>query len=185
MPIQLKPYPTWGYDETKERIEAISKGNVRAFARVGYLLGGRLSELFEITPERVGVEDDFVSVIMRTRKVSGTAFREVINIRTDENNYVNQLLHFKKKKYDNFQEYIGYKRTAIEKHLNNELGTVPHGLRHLRATHMGKQQIPSKIHQSTAPYLKYYFGWTKLETASYYIDNLTVEDIKSHYFKQT
>lgn len=186
MPIQLEPYPTWSYQETLQRIQAIENPNLKSFAKIGYLLGGRISELLELSPEKIKIMDaGLVSAILRTRKVdSKAAFRELINVSLDEPVYVNELTRFKESGKANIQEMVYYSSRWIEYKLKEQLGTIPHGLRHLRATHMGKQLIPSKIHQPTALYLKRYFGWTKLETASSYIDNLTTEDIISHYLRQ-
>ena len=185
MPLMLEPYPTWNYQETMYRIGNIESQKLKMFARIGYLLGGRLSELLELSPDKISIDEGLIFATLRTRKVRKKSWRELINVIEDEPFYTNQLIHFKEKDYDTIQNYVTFKRTWLEKNLRKELGTVPHGLRHLRATHMGKQLIPSKIHQATAPYLKNYFGWEKLETASFYIDKLTTSEIIQHYRKQT
>lgn len=181
-------HPSWNYQETIEKITSIKDTGVQEYAKIGYVLGARITELLTMKPQYISLNNGIIHATVNTLKTrkGKYIFRELLNIFEDEPFYCNALTKFYYKGFNslNLQDYlhIGGKR-SVELKLKSELGIVPHSLRHLRATHMGKNKIPSAIHQNNAPYLKRYFGWANIAMADIYIDKLTTQEIIEHYQK--
>lgn len=181
-------HPSWNYQETIQKISQIPQINLQDFAKIGYLLGGRLTELLKICPENIQIKNGIIHTTINTLKTrkGKYIYREILNVINDEPFYCIPLIAFSQQKKANYtlEEYleIGGKRN-IQAKLKQEIGIVPHSLRHLRATHMGKKKIPSAIHQNSGPYLKHYFGWSNINMADIYIDKLTTEEIIEQYEK--
>ena len=178
-------YHHFDYPEMLSFIKKIPDYRIQTFARIGYLLGGRITELLSLTSKQVRIKDDLIIATIRTLKTrrGEYIYRDLPNVINDEKYYSQALVDFQQTTpTTTLQEYVelGGVRN-IELKFIKTLGQVPHSLRHVRATHMGHAWIPSKIHQPTAAYLKYYFGWANIATANEYIDNLTIQDILIRY----
>ena len=179
-------HPGWNYHETVDAIQFITDTGVQDYAKIGYLLGGRIMENLTITPEKIIVNDGVVVTSINTLKTKrgNYIYRDLPNVIHEEPFYTKPLIDFAQYRDQTItlKEYLGIGgKRSIELKFQKEIGIVPHSLRHLRATHMGKSQIPSSIHKPLAQYLKYYFGWSNIATANYYIDNLTIGEIMSEY----
>lgn len=185
------PHPTWRYAETKERILSIPDSRLRILCEIMYSTGGRLNEVLSIRPENINriEEGKLVHIIMQTLKRKKQVYRDIYLEVKEEPEYCKALLLFKinatAEGRKTLEEWLGYKERKVERQIKKNLNCIPHSLRHLRATHLGKNTVPGKIHQSSPSYLLNYFGWTKISMASYYIDRLTGSDILDRYHELT
>lgn len=181
-------HPTWTYEETIKQIDSITDTRIVEFAQIAYLTGGRIMEVLSMNSNDVKMDGHIIRCSLLTLKTrrGNYVYRELANDTKSEPFYANALYRFSQFQNTQLKDYIqaGGKRN-IEYKMQRELGIVPHSLRHLRATHMGKNKIPGALHQNTAPYLKYYFGWASLEVASRYIENYTIIDALEDYKKKT
>lgn len=160
----------------------MSDPRLQTYARIGYLLGGRITENLTLLSNRIEQDKEIVLATVNTLKTrrGNNVFRVLPNSPADEAFYTNALTEFNEysKNSLSFKDYLGLgAKRNIELKFQQQLGIVPHSLRHLRATHMGHKTIPGSLHQPTTAYLKYYFGWSQISMAVYYIDNLTIQDI--------
>lgn len=183
-------HPSWNYSETMEAIRSIRDEGLRDYTRIAYLLGGRIMENSTLPAGRVAIRGGIILAKVNSLKTrrGKYIFRELPNVIRDEPYYAQPLIDFcyREDPAETLSEALGIgKKRWIETLTKRELGCVPHSFRHLRATHMGKGQIPSLLHKPTASYLKYYFGWSNIATANSYIDNLTLSEILSDHEKRT
>lgn len=168
-------------------IESIRDTGVQDYARIGYLLGGRISENLGLLSGRVAVDNGIILAKIQSLKTrrGNYIFRELPNVVNEEPYYCEPLIRFcyLDDPHTTLRDFLGIGRKRnIEDIFKRTIGSmVPHSLRHLRATHMGKGWIPTTLHKPTAAYLKYYFGWSNIATANSYIDSLTIQEILAEH----
>lgn len=183
----MAKHPNWDYTQTIQRIKAIEDNSLEEFARIGYMLGGRINELLSLQSNNVHLDGIIIRTTIKTLKTrkGNHIFREIPNDIKAENYFGDALFRFSQLKDTSLKQYLGLGgERNIQIKMKKQIGIVPHSLRHLRATHMGKRKIPGTLHQNTAPYLTYYFGWSSLSVASSYIDRYTINDALDDYHEK-
>lgn len=178
------PTPYWTYEETLTRLKNIPDPYVQHMAYLYYATGARLNELMALKKTHVKRENEEKGIILvqiYTLKHSDKGTRSV-PITSNEPVLFNAIKLFEesdKETYRSFQNNICDK--TIQNHIKRFLGIKVHHLRHLRAHHLGKTQIPNQK-TFTVKELQYYFGWKDIDTPNHYLEDATPQEIIQKLF---
>lgn len=190
--VRHTPKPEWSYADTLSRLQDIPDDHIRLFSLASYVLGGRLNEIRAIKPADVSYYLDenknkffyttLISLKHRRITKKGTyqgeasATRVIPTSIKNEPHYaqaLNEVALTKPKNQKIFQEYSD---RTYRKKVRQYLDLKPHNLRHLRARHLAKGKVPGQK-ELNAPEMCYFFGWIKYETARYYLEQATPQEI--------
>jgi integrase len=136
-----------------------------------YATGSRISELIQIVPEDITIENNYLQIICPVlKKRKQTNFKRIALVRIDETWLTQPILNLCKKTKP-LTPLITHNRFKLFRIIKEATGLNPHMFRAIRASHL------VKIHKFNGHQLKHFFGWSSVSPSDFYV-SLNTDDIK-------